>query len=230
MVDNLAILTAVRSRLLGLRFAITNPVTLVGAGNTYTRDAGSFVADGFLPGHEICLVEPDGRLDHTSAAVIKHVTPNRVELLQLASIGQRLNFRLCAGMPRNIAYENIDEDARDPNLLYAEEDYIPGPTRAITIGREDAEIDYEPMYVLRLQGIAGLGVDAIFSMADQILKAFKHGTVVAMLNRLGETEEAKRRPLRVRTAFGPFYGQAVNIEARGPTVPITIPLTIRQPN
>ena len=58
------------------------------------------------------------------------------------------------------------------------EDYLPGPSFAVTVGNE--EIEYSPMYVVRIEGTTGGGEGAVFKFADSVLAAFKPGMIIPL--------------------------------------------------
>jgi hypothetical protein len=99
-----------------------------------------------------------------------------------------------------------------------EEDYLPGPAYRATLGL-GGEMELEPSYVLRLHGVAGQGMGALYEVADAILRRFAPNT--AMPTSDGHT-------LRVRSDPAPSRGQVLPVEGGSHSViVITVPLVVR---
>lgn len=209
MVDDLAILLAVRTHLLTLSVVDASDA-FTGTATGYTRAAGSFVADGFVVGMEV--VPSLAGVDR-AVGVVLSVTAGVINISN--STGADAD-RLRVGLPQKQAWENMIFEPTD-RLWYMEEDYLPGPRAQITLG-PNGELDIEPAYVLRLYGIAGSGVGALYHVASSVLRLFRPG--LAMQTTDGTI-------VRVRSDPAPFRGQTLNQGGSHAAIAITIPLRAR---
>lgn len=217
MVDHFLLLKALRNRLKSLVVATTGTTSLEATAEGYTRPAGSFLTDGFVPGME---VQPSGFANNTPGIVAK------VEAARLVIEGGRTaetlvsGRSLVVGLPGKRAWENMPfapEDGR----WYVEEDYLPGPVARATLGKNNFETNVDPLYVLRLYGISGKGVHALFKVSDGILKLFYPN--LEMLVEDGHI-------LRVKSDPAPDRGQVLPEGASHALVVISVPLWVRATN
>lgn len=213
MLNNLQVLLTLRGKLVALQFAGTGVQTLTATANGFTRAAGSFVTDGFVTGMEVV---PAGFADNTPGIVQKVqpliLTLAKVRTAEPAAAGRSLTV----GIPVLREWENmrmVPEDDR----WYIEEDYLPGPSAQVT-GGIGGELEHLPMYVLRLAGLASIGVTALYKIADAILAAFPPRDAMALPD---------GTVLRVRHDTAPYRGQVLPGEAGKAEIVITIPLWAR---
>lgn len=216
MINDLAVILAVRAKLLGLVFASTGVTTLTAVGNGFTRATGSFVTDGFVRGMEVV---PTGFANNTPA-VLESVAATTLTIrgtrpAEAAAAGRSLTV----GMPPLFNYENRGVKPVD-GRWFADEDYLPGVLADSTIGTTH-DLEYWPAYVLKLEGIADVGIDAAFKVTRSILQAFPPFSDVGVV---------EGRALKVRSSPAPFRGQLLNTEAGKFEVAVTIPLTLRVQN
>lgn len=182
----------------------------------YERTTGSFITDGFAVGQE---VTPVGFTD-TSTGVITSVTA-----LALGIAGGRTaeatstDKALYVGLPTVRAWENLDLTPTG-GAWYIDEDYLPGPVQQITLGALGT-VETLPQYVLKLYGLAGVGIRPLYKAADALLDAFP-----PRLNLTLSTGDQ----LIVRTNPAPYRGQLLTVEGGWAVIPITIPLVVRSAN
>lgn len=216
MVNHLPILLAIRNRLLTLRVVDTGSAALGSTATAYTRTLGSFVTDGFMVGMEVTPVgfasATPGVVSSVSALVLG-ITGGRT--VEAESAGRSL----VVGVPEERGWENVVLAPIDKRW-FVEEDYLPGATRQKTLGI-NGELDIEPAYVLRLYGIAGKGVGAIYTVAKAILELFRPNVTFPTTD--GHT-------VRVGSDPAPYQGQLMAEGASHAMVTITIPLWVRTQN
>lgn len=217
--DDLEVLLALRAHLTNVVVATTGLVTLTATATGFTRSAGSFVADGFYRGMEVV---PFGFTDNTPA-VIQSMTASTVTIIgsrpaEAAGAGRSLTV----GIPAQRGWENTSIAFLD-NRWFIDEDYLPGIPFKETIGKRGM-ITYGPQYILKIYGIAGYGVTAMYTVSKAILDAFMPHTEVATMG--------DGYVLRVGSEPGPYRGQALPVQDDpGHTVVvITIPLLKRIQN
>lgn len=214
MVNDFLLLTALRAHLKTLTVATTGVTSLAATADGFTRDVGSFIDDGFVRGME---VKPSGFADNTPAIV------TRVDPLTLYVEGGRtaealaIGRSLVVGLPEQRAWENMPFTPED-GRWYIDEDYLPGPSGRATLGKENYEIDAFPTYVIQLYGLGGKGVQALYTVASQILLLFRPNLDILM---------AGGNVARVRSDTAPFRGQVVPEGTSHALITITIPLWVR---
>jgi hypothetical protein len=212
-VNHLHALLALRKVLLSTVVSTTGATTLSATGNGFVRTTGSFVEDGFVVGMEVV---PSGFTSNTPG-VIRHVTATDITLegvRQVEAAGS--NRRLTVGVPLLRGWEN-QELTPLAGQWYIEEDYIPGPVNGVSLGQKE----HLPMYVLRLSGLAGKGVSALYRVADAILASFPPKLAMPMEDGF---------PLRVSSDTAPYRGQVLSSGPGRADVAITIPLWKRTPS
>lgn len=215
MIDHLANLLALRAVAASLTVATTGATTLASTVNGYTRTAGSFLTDGFAVGMEVV---PTGFVD-TTAGLVTAVTA-----LQLTIRGGRgveagaAGRSLVCGLPERRGWEGIELSDLEGRWR-VDEDYLPGPARIITIGRF-GQVEYSPMYVLKVYAPGGFGVAGSYKVADGLLRVFP--PQLAMPLSSGDV-------LRVRGDPAPYRGQLMASGGKGVIV-VTVPLWLRTAN
>lgn len=122
-------------------------------------------------------------------------------------------------LPEHQGWENVKLQ-REQGEPYVVEQYIPGPTRQITVGR-DGELEITPMYQVQVHVPENEGYGTGASYADALIALFAPGTALTLDN--GDV-------LRVRTDTGPFRGQMQRGDAGWVVVPVTIPCRLRTQN
>jgi hypothetical protein len=215
MIDHLANRLALRTLAASLSVATTGSATLSATTTGYARASGSFVTDGFVVGME---VTPVGFTELTPCVL------TAVSALALTVDGGRAaeasgaGRSLTAGLPSLRAWENVDTPVVQ-GRWWVDEDYLPGPAGVVTLGPL-AEIEGDPMYVLKVYGRAGMGAAALDKTTNALLSLFAPGKALALST--GDV-------LRVRTNPAPYAGQIVQSQY-GPRSTITVPLRIRTAN
>jgi hypothetical protein len=214
MIDNTAILILCRTTLLGITVRTTGVTTLTATGNGYTRAAGSFITDGFVPGQEVV---PVGFTTNT-VGIIK-----KVEALTLTTEGRRnaetaaTDRSLTVGIPPYRAWDNV---AFDPKLAegrwYVEEEYFPGPQYRIS-ATPQGEFEHTPTYVIKYYGLPNEASIALYAIGLATLLAFKPGKSLGTID---------GRSLDVREDVAPAYGAIVNLPGRA-ILTVNIPLRVR---
>jgi hypothetical protein len=216
VIDHLANVLALRAQAIGMSaVASTGSTTLTATTTAYTRAAGSFITDGFLVGMEVV---PAGFATNTPRIVATVSALSMTVVGSLTAEASGAGRSLTVGFPPLRAWEN-SEFGPTANRWYVEEDYLPGPGAIQTLGAM-AQLQYEPMYVLRLYGIANTGIGALYKVSGAILNRFAPGYSMAV----GSDS------LRVRTNPAPYRGQVMSATNGHARTTITIPLRLRTAN
>lgn len=216
MADNLAILNAVRSRAATLVAATTGSTTLESTATGYARTAGSFVADGFYAGME---VTPSG-FAHSTPGLINRVTDLTLTIDGGRPVEAAAPARqLLVGLPAIRLYENVGGDLIDRRWA-VDEDYLPGPRTLVTMAG-GGEVDLEPVYVLKVYGVAGRGPEALYRLTDELLELFAPASYMVA---------AGGAVVRVRGQPAPYRGQLIPEGAGHALITVTIPLWVRAAN
>lgn len=214
MLDHRDVLLTVRKQVRTVQVASTGVTTLAATGTGFTRAAGSFIDDGFTHGMEVV---PAGFGDN-GIRIISSVSEQTITLMD-ADVDPRpeeaadAGRSLTVGIPPLQAWENVGIDPPD-DRWFVEEDYIPGPSTYMS-ATEKGIVQHQPMYVLRLYGIADIGVTAIFEVSGSILKMFPPHLALTL---------SDGNHIRVRGNPAPYRGQVLPGEAGRARVAITIPL------
>lgn len=213
MINNLLALAALRARLKSLVVATTGSTALASTATGYTRLTGSFIDEGFERGMEVV---PSGFPSNAPGIVsVVNDLSMTIEGGRSASASSA-GRSLTVGLPSHRAWENMPFTPED-RRWFIEEDYIPGPAFSVTIGSTH-EVQVEPMYVLRLYGLSGIGITAIYLVADAILRLYAPGTALPM---------SDGQVLRVKGDPAPNRGQVVAEGASHALTVITVPLWAR---
>lgn len=218
MLDNYAYQLALRARALTLSVVSTGSISLSATATGYARVAGSFLADGFAAGME---VTPSGFASNP-VATITDVTTLTMTVADARAVEGAAGGRvLSVGLPLTRAWENktLPNDQPVPGKPYVVEQYIPGPSKQVTLGAL-GDIETTPMYALHIHVPAANGIGAASRYADSLIRLFAPRTAIAVGTDV----------LRVRSDVGPFRGQLVQSSPGFAVVPFTAPLWIRTPN
>jgi hypothetical protein len=208
---------AMRTHALTLSVVTTGSVQLSATATGYARSAGSFLTDGFRVGMELTGTSFDTAQNNAAKAI------TAVSALAISAPGcavEAVGARtLTVGLPALRAWENVPLEpiAGRP---FVEEQYLPGPSRQITLGSL-AQLEVTPMYVLLLYAVANAGLGTSVPYVDALLTLFAPGTPITLTN--GDV-------LRVRTDVAPFRGQLRQDRPGWAVVPLTIPFRLRTAN
>lgn len=217
MVDNRAILLALRNRVGTLSIAATGETVLEATATGYARASGSFEDDGFLVGMEVAPQGFAGGVPNVvtevSALSIRTRTP---PISSAAAPGRSIE----AGLPSRRAWENVPFD-REAEEWYIREEFIPGPPTLIAGNYDHGEYDADPAYIVTIYGLPGTGAGAVYAAADALLRHVRPGLHLPTSD--GHT-------LRVRTDTAPYRGQLFMDGATHAAIEVTIPLTVRTTN
>ena len=216
MLNNRQAILAIRTQLLTVEVTTTGSTTLAATATGFTRATGSFITDDFVVGQE---VTPSG-FTNNAVAVIKSVTATEIVVdtarpVEVAASGRTIKV----GLPELRAWENKELRPND-RRWFIEEEFIPGVNRVVTSGPL-AEIDHEPMYVVKVYGLPNRGVGALYNMADGILDTFRPRLALTLVD---------TTVLRVTSINAPYRGQ-VMLDADGfALIVVTIPFWARTRN
>lgn len=215
MVSNLSILRALRARLLATVAYDSGLMSIAATGGSYVAQPGPLPV-GLMQGME---VEGRGFAAAMPPLVASAVTGDSVAvgpaLPEDPSPGTATR-RLVVGIPALRAWENVAFNPED-GRWYVEEDYLPGGSRRVTLGKS-AEVDVYPVYVIRLYGLSGRGTGAIHTVGDAILNNFRPGADMP-------TDDG--HTVRVMGDPAPSRGQVLPETASHAVTVITIPLWVR---
>lgn len=194
MIDKTAATLALRNRALATVVATTGTASIAATSTGYTRESGSFVADGFAVGMEILASgfataanNGTGVITFASAGtlLVTAYTISYSTSTGLYSSASRTlvaesatgNEVIVANLPVMRAWENM---AFNPitGVPYVEEDFVPATTELL--GQKNGGILVESgLYVLKLYGLSGKGVTAIRRTMDALEARFAIGTPMA---------------------------------------------------
>ena len=217
MLDHLDTLLKLRTQLLTAQVCTTGSTTLTAIATGFTRDAGSFVTDGLRVGMEVV---PTGFTDN-SIDVIKYLTATEITLYNARPIETPAAGRaLTVGIPTLRGWEN-DKAERIAGRWYFDEDYLPGPAPdKFTLG-QGGQVETEPTYVVKLEGIPNTGTAAMYAVAHEILLTFPPALAFTLDS--GDI-------VHVRTNPAPYRSKVINRKSGNPEIVITIPLVVRTSN
>lgn len=223
--SNLAVLQALRTRLLTLSvvdiivemFTVTIDEDL---NHVIEWDGGSFEELGFMAGMEVTT---DQLMDNKLIDfVVLWVDENKLTIdspragMSTVAI-PNAPVRFTVGLPTRREWENIPFDPED-GRWYISEDYLPGTSFLIAGNYQRGELDVYPALMLRLYGLGGTGVEALYTVADKIVNLFPPGLALPTVD---------THVLLVRGDQAPSRGQLVAQGAGFVAIPITIPLWVR---
>jgi len=216
MLDHQELLLALRTRLLTTEIATTGATALAATGTGYTRAAGSFVADGFVHGMEVL---PSG-FSANDIGIIKTVEAQTITTYDPRTAeGADSGRSLTVGIPLLRGWENLAME-RIARRWYIDEDYLPGTPIRIGIGAKSFMED-QPAYVLRVEGLPGIGTEAMFTVTQGILDLFPPTLAIIL---------AGGHIVYVRSDVAPYREQMVSRVAGTVEIVITIPLVVRTSN
>jgi len=216
VINHYAIQLALRDKLDDLAVCTTGSTDLAATSGGYTRVAGSFLTDGFRAGMEVTgagFTESQNNAAKTITAVTASVLS-----CSGCTTEAETTATLTVSLPASRAWENIELEPTtgDP---WIEENYLPGPMEAITLGAT-AQLEADPTYVVKVYVPIGNGVGAARSYADALLTLFAPRTSLTVS---GHTCVVRTRP-------APFSGQLLRTEDGFAVVPVTVPLRVRTAN
>lgn len=235
MIDHGQMQLALRSRLLALEVCTTGSTDLAATATGYTRSAGSFIADGFKLGMEI-TASGFGTAANNGTGVITALTatvmtvsaytvandddgvPTPTERT-LEAEAEAAGRTIATALPVMRTWENTPTRPA-AGKPYVSEQYIPGPTRQVTVG-QDGQLEVTPQYQVQVSVPENTGSGAAREYADALMGLFAPGTSMTLTN--GDV-------LRVRTDTGPFSGQLQRGEAGWVVLPVTFPCRLRTQN
>lgn len=215
MLNHLALIEALRTRLLSTVVATTGSTTLTATETGFSRATGSFITDGFTPGMEVV---PAG-FTNNSVTIARAVTALLLTTDARAAQAEGSGRSLSVGIPVLRSWENT-EIGRLAQRWYIREDYIPGPAVRAT-GGVFGEFEHYPMYILHLEGLANVGIQALYTVADAILRNFPPTLAFSLSD--GDI-------VYVSSDAAPYRGQAQNSYPGTVETTITIPLVGRTHN
>jgi len=209
-------MVALRQRLQNTVVAETGTGTFGSTGTGFIRLTGSFVDDGFAPGMEVVATGfADAGPFVISNVEATQITIRETNRAEITDSGRSLSV----GIPSLVAWENKKFTPVD-NRWYLEEDFVPGPTFQVTVGLF-AELEHRMQYVLKLYGLAGEGIKALYSVSEAILAQFPPRLALTM---------SDGTLLRVRSNPAPTRGQVLPQEAGRAVIVVDIPLFARTDN
>lgn len=211
MPDTLGIHLALRGRALTAVVCTTGTMTLAATATGFTRAAGSFLTDGFVPGQELA---PAGFADNTRLTVADvaalTLTTREGRSAEVAAAGRRLTV----GPPAARAWENEDFTPPADGRGYLAESFVPATSQLRTIPRVGGLRELTGLYILRLFGPANAGAAALRRLADAIDAVLTPGTPLTLGN--GDV-------VYVRGDVGPSTSQILPGAAGWAFLPLTVP-------
>lgn len=220
MVNHRAILRALRDYLTNLEVTqVAEGVEMQGTETGFERDGGSFIDDGFLVGMEVTPREFPNPEPVVVTAVTDDVLTVRAPVPR-TPVGFNPDNTLSVVLPVRRAWENVEFSPED-DQWYVDEQYLPGPLTLIAGNEDHGEFDAEPVYLVRVYGLAGTGAGAVFALADAVLARFRPGRHIPTSD--GHT-------IRVKSDPAPYRGQLVREGAAHAVIEVTIPLWVRTSN
>lgn len=184
---------ALRNRALGLVIATTGAATLAATATGFTRDAGSFLDDGFVPGMEICSAGWNSSANN-GTGVVSGVTDLAltVSMFAIATVAgvqtitrpatvveaADVGRTIVAGLPSQRAWEN-KELIPGATIPYVEEDFIPATHRIVTAPADGGLVEETGLYVLKWYGVPNIGIAALRKSSFALAKLYAPGTNLA---------------------------------------------------
>lgn len=183
---------AFRQRLLGVTLADTGTTTLGASGSTFTRAAGSFVADGFAPGDEVMASGFAGGADGR-ATVVSVSASSLVVDRALATNAAAAGRRLLAGLPQGRAWEGT-EFLPQTGQPWLRESFRPlsSEVRSLGVG---GTIAHTMTGNLSLFYPSRRGTLAVERMAGAVVDLFAPGTALTYGGNSGVVLRCERQPL-----------------------------------
>lgn len=208
---------ALRSKLLELEVCTTGSVSLTATATGYSRSAGSFIANGFVPGMEVYGIGFSSSANNAAKTITSVTTTT---LVCSGTVTETVASRtLKVVLPTGRSWENVEftPTAGEP---YVVESFIPGGTNQFTIG-PTGWMEAQVLYQVQIHVPAKYGVSAANLYVDAVCALFSPRTALTLSG--GDT-------LRVRADTGPYRGQLLSRDPGWATVPVTIPLRLYTQN
>lgn len=165
----------IRARVLATVVASTGSITLTATTSGYTRDAGSFITDGFVVGLEVTpLGFSANTVDVIDSVTDLTITTKRARAAQASGAGRSLT----AYLPQTHAL-NGDTVQLRPGYPAWREEFVPAPPETITMSPNGGRTNDSGLYFATLilgQEYGDLAMDA---MTSAILARFTSGTQIA---------------------------------------------------
>ncbi len=186
---------ALRARLTATVFATTGTMALTATATGYTRETGSFIDDGFVPGLE---VTPTG-FPTNAVDVIKTVSALAITTVGAHTASAETGGRsLSVLLPESRAFDG-ESESLTPGRLSVRESFVHGGSSLITQSPDGGSEQVELTYIVTFFGYKTYGAAPIDAMSSVLLRRFKSGTNVSIG---GQT-------VKVRAIPGPFAGQVL---------------------
>ena len=190
-----AIQLALRTQALTLSAATTGSASLAATSTGYTRDSGSFVTDGFLPGME---VTPAGfgantpRLIEAVTATVLTVA-TRAPLAKLTAESAAGSRSLTVSFPALRAWEN-EKLGTLAKRWFVEEDFEPQGPVLKTMAGTNGIVERPGLYILRFHAPHDYGMAGFAAVLDAVCALFP----------LESTYTAGSDTVRIRGSLGPY--------------------------
>lgn len=183
MIDHSANRLALRSLALTLSVATTGSTTLSATATGYARASGSFITDGFVAGMEAV---PAG-FPQTTPGLIDNVTATTMTIRGGRTVATANSGRsLSVGLPairffgnRKPRENGVEIDSPKQGRWFVEEDYVPGPTRKVTLGAL-GEVEAFPSYFVKLYCPENTGTLAMDALTAALLDLYAPTTSLSV--------------------------------------------------
>lgn len=217
MIDLELVLLAMRTRALSVTIATTGAVSQTATLTGYHRAAGSYLDDGFRPGHEITSVTgflTSGNNQSTSVAgrVITAVTASDITCPGTTAETPPVSATITVGLPFCQAWEDIDTQPV-ANRPYVEESYVPATAELIAGPAVGGLLEETGLYILKFYAPPNLGGYALRKTANAVRALFTPGTAFTITGGRVHVSE--------KTA--PWVGQVLRTDDGWSVVVLTIP-------
>lgn len=195
MIDEVQALTALRSRYLTMEILSTGAQSIAATATGFTRNAGSFLDDGFAIGMEVTS-SGFSTPANNGKGVVTEVTAGEllVTKKQLGTEGGvptvvagLANVVEAAGSGRTIAallpmlreFDNT-EVKRVAGVPFIRDAFVPAGTHLATYPADGGQVEDSGLYVVTWFGLAGQGTGAILRGTGALLRRFAPGTPMTM--------------------------------------------------
>lgn len=207
MIDLAAVHLALRNRALSVVVAATGAATLAATSTGYTRAAGSFVTDGFLPGMELDSAG-FAVTGNNGAHVITAVAALTLTCTGCAADPAAAARTLTVGLPALRSFENVTLTPVT-GRPYFDEDFVPATSELLSFPAAGGTVEEDGLYMLKVYGLPNKDILALRKVVHALALLFTPGTVLT----------AGSGTVRVRGGSGPMSGGS------GPQTGQIIPLT-----
>lgn len=166
-----------RERAETLEVCATSGVNISVTKYTYVRASGSWITEGYQPGHEIQPAGFTNALNNERAIVLQvealTLTVREERIIEAAASGRTITV----GLPEDLADENVEFDP-NASFPYLKEDYVRGPQQMVSAPYNGGVMEERGIYALNWHFLPGFDSFVIHACVDALLALFSPGSVI----------------------------------------------------